>query len=287
MLSPARSALLVFTLSGVAALAATTTVGYQLSQSQINDIIQKFAAKESEFAKARGNYTYRQSVKVETLDESGTPDGKWELVSDIIFTPDGKRTEKVVYAPMSTLERILLTPQDMQDLRDVQPFVLTSDQIGDYYVNYLGHEQVDEVPCYVFSVKPKKLESGKRYFEGQIWVDDKYLQIVKTDGRGIGHLSKSEEKSNKFPRFQTYREQIDGKYWFPVYTYANDTLNFEADPVRVKMVVQYKDYKQFGSDVNIRYADDTNDKGAAGKAAPAEELAPPLAQQPASTKKKR
>src|SRR5579884_4312522 len=286
MLSPARSALLVFTLSGVAALAATTTVGYQLSQSQINDIIQKFAAKESEFAKARGNYTYRQSVKVETLDESGTPDGKWELVSDIIFTPDGKRTEKVVYAPMSTLERILLTPQDMQDLRDVQPFVLTSDEVGDYFINYLGHEQVDEVPCYVFSVKPKKMQPGKRYFEGQIWVDDKYLQIVKTDGRGLGLMSKSEAKNNKFPRFQTYRAQIDGKYWFPVYTFADDTLNFEQESVRVKMVMQYKDYKQFKSDVNIRYADDTDTKNPSTDQATGEELAPPLAQQPASTKKK-
>jgi hypothetical protein len=285
MLNPSRSVLLVIAFSGLSALAATTTTGYQLSPTQISDIIQKFASKESEFAKARGNYTYRQSVKVETLDETGTVDGKWQLTSDIIFTPDGKRTEKVVYAPMNTLERILLTPQDMQDLRDVQPFVLTSDQIGDYSVHYLGHEQVDEVPCYVFSVKPKKLDPGKRYFEGQIWVDDKYLQIVKTDGRGIGQLKKSEEKNNKFPRFQTYREQIDGKYWFPVYTFADDTLNFEAEPVRVKMVVQYKDYKQFKSDVNIRYADDTDTKAAPGAKAQGEELAPPLAQQPASRKK--
>lgn len=286
MLTPARLAvpLLAFAISGVA---ATTTAGYQLSQSQIDDIIQKFAAKETEFAKARGNYTYRQSVKVETLDGSGEPDGKWELVSDIIFTPDGKRTERVVYAPMSTLERILLTPQDMQDLRDVQPFVLTSDSIGDYFVNYLGHEQVDEVPCYVFSVKPKKLDRGKRYFEGQIWVDDKYLQIVKTDGKGIGYLSRSEQKSNKFPKFQTYREQIDGKYWFPVYTYANDTLDFDngADAVRIKMVVQYKDYKQFKSETTIHYADDTNNPSK-DDANQGEELAPLLAH-PADTGKKK
>jgi len=287
MLSPARTTFMAFVLAGLPALAATTTTGYQLNQSQINDIIQKFAAKESEFAKARSNYTYRQSVKVETLDDSGTPDGKWQIDSDIIFTPDGKRTEKVVYAPMNTLERILLTPQDMQDLRDVQPFVLTSDQIGDYYVNYLGHEQVDEVPCYVFSVKPKKLEPGRRYFEGQIWVDDKYLQIVKTDGRGIGQLKKSEEKNNKFPRFQTYREQIDGKYWFPVYTYANDTLNFEQEAVRIKMVVQYKDYKQFKSDVNIRYADDTDNKSTPDAQAPTEQLAPLLAEPAHSNSKKK
>jgi len=267
-------------------MAATTTNGYQLTQSQINDIITKFAAKESEFAKARGNYTYRQTVKVETLDESGTPDGKWQITSDIIFTPDGKRTEKVVYAPVNTLERILLTPQDMQDLRDVQPFVLTSDEVGDYFINYLGHEQVDEVPCYVFSVKPKKMQPGKRYFEGQIWVDDKYLQIVKTDGRGLGLMSKSEAKNNKFPRFQTYRAQIDGKYWFPVYTFADDTLNFEQESVRVKMVMQYKDYKKFGADVNIRYGDETDNAKPDANSSNGEELAPLTTQPPVRKQKK-
>jgi hypothetical protein len=276
MLTSARFALAAFSVFAVSGMAATTTVGHELTQTQIDDIIQKFAAKESEFAKARGNYTYRQSVKVETLDEAGNPDGKWELVSDIIFTPDGKRAEKVVYAPMNTLQRILLTPQDMQDLRDVQPFVLTSDQIGDYFVNYLGHEQVDEVPCYVFSVKPKKLDRGKRYFEGTIWVDDKFLQIVKTDGRGVGYLSRSEQKNNKFPKFQTYREQIDGKYWFPVYTFANDTLDFENESVRLKMVVQYKDYKQFKTETTIKYADDTN-SNSKDTSSQGEELAPLLA----------
>src|SRR5438309_12052155 len=86
--------------------------------SQIDDIIAKFAAKEAEFARARGNYTYRQSAKVMSLDEGGNPTGKWEEVSDIIFTPEGKRSEKVVRAPMSTLTAFQLDPGDIQDLRD-------------------------------------------------------------------------------------------------------------------------------------------------------------------------
>src|SRR6202171_6867483 len=84
-------------------------------QAQIDDIITKFAAKEAEFAKARGNYTSRQSAKLQELDESGGPMGKWEMVSDIIFTPAGKRVEKVVYSPVQTLEYLILTPEDMQD----------------------------------------------------------------------------------------------------------------------------------------------------------------------------
>lgn len=224
-------------------------------ENQIPDIINRFAAKETEFAKARGNYTYRQTAKITILDDNGSPTNeKWEIVSDIIFSPEGKRTEKVVYAPVNTLERLMLTPEDEQDLRDVQPFVLTSDEIPGYNVRYLGHEPVDEITCYVFSIKPKKLEPGKRYFEGEIWVDDRDLQIVKTYGRGTGHLKKGPE--NLFPKFETYRQQIDGKYWFPTYTIANDTLNFkDAPPVKMKEIVKYEDYKQFKSDVNIKFGD--------------------------------
>src|SRR2546423_1001506 len=182
-------------------------------------IIQKFAAKEAEFAKARENYTYRQTVKIQELDADGNGRGKYELISDIIFSGDGKRTERVVRAPVSTLQNILLTPQDEQDLRNVQPFVLTTKDIGKYDIRYLGKQKADEIPCYVFAVKPKTLEKGERYFQGQIWVDDRDLQIVKTYGKGVGRLGKNED--NQFPNFETYREQIDGKYWFPTYTTAN------------------------------------------------------------------
>lgn len=232
------------------AFAATST---ELSQAQIDDIVAKFAAKEAEFAKARGNYTYRQTAKIQELDEAGNARGKWEMVSDIVFTPDGKRTERVVRAPVPSLEHILLTPQDEQDLREVQPFVLTTDQIPQYYIRYLGRDKLDEISCYTFAVKPKKLEPGKRYFEGQIWVDDRDLQIVKTYGRGIGLLKRGED--NQFAKFETYREQIDGKYWFPTYTIANDTLNFKDYSQRIRQTVKYEDYKQFKSESQIKYGD--------------------------------
>ena len=111
--------------------------------------------------------------------------------------------------------------------------------------------------CYVFAVKPKKLESGQRYFEGQVWVDDRDLQIVKSYGRGVGLLKRGAD--NQYPKFETYREQIDGKYWFPTYTIANDTLQFQTGPQKIKMMVKYEDYKQFKSDINIKYGDEVKD----------------------------
>src|ERR1700733_2491334 len=205
--------------------------------SQIDAIIAKFAAKEAAFAKARSNFTYRQTAKVMTLDDGGGVTGKWEEVTDIIFSPEGARIEKVAYAPPNTLTAIQLDPGDIQDLRDVQPFVLTTAQLPKYFVRYLGREQVDEISTYVFAVKPKKMESGQRYFEGEVWVDDHDLQIVKSYGRGVGANKKKGKED--YPKFETYREQIDGKYWFPTYTTANSTLHFKENDVRLRETVRY------------------------------------------------
>jgi hypothetical protein len=222
------------------------------------EIIRKFAAKEAEFSEARGNYTYRQTVKLLELDPGGgQTGGKWELVEDIIFSPEGKRSAKVVYAPVVSLRNLILTPSDEQDLRDVQPFVLTTKEIPEYDIQYLGKQNADEIPCYVFAVKPKKMAQGKRYFEGQIWVDDRDLQIVKTYGKGVGVRHGDEQ----FPRFETYREQIDGKYWFPTYTRADDVLHFKDMNQRVKMTVKYENYKKFEGRSTIRFGDVIDEKG--------------------------
>ena len=235
------------------ALAAVAIPGWAAGDVPVDEIIKKFAAKEAEFAQARSNYTYRQSVKMEELDPSGNPSGgKWEEIADIIFSPDGKRAEKVIFAPVNSLKNIGLTPDDVNDLRNVQPFVLTTAEIPDYDIHYLGKEKLDEIECYAFAVKPKKMVKGKRYFEGQIWVDDQDLQIVKTYGKGVGLVNKD---TNQFPKFETYREQIDKKYWFPTYTRADDTLRFKDMSQRIRMTVKYQDYKKYEGRSTIKYGD--------------------------------
>src|SRR5439155_16399858 len=144
-------------------LCAIAAPGVVADDVNADEIVRKFAAKELEFAQARNNYTYRQSVKLEEVEGGG----KWEIVSDIIFTPDGKRMEKVVYAPVVSLHHISISPEDEQDLRNIQPFVLTTPEIPDYDIHYIGREKVDEIGCYTFSVTPKKIVPGQRHFEGQ------------------------------------------------------------------------------------------------------------------------
>jgi hypothetical protein len=227
------------------------------NQAQIDEIIQKFAAHEAQFAKAREDYVYRQTVRIQELDDSGNTTGKWEYVSDIIFASDGKRSEHVVRAPVPNLHQLILTPEDMEDLKSVQPFVLTTEQLPKYQIRYLGRQKVDEIGTYVFAVKPIKYEGKQRYFQGEVWVDDRDLQIVKSYGRGVGVENK---KGQQFPKFETYREQVDGKFWFPTYTIANDTLHFKDLDVRMKQTVKYEDYKRFKADTSITFGDAVDDK---------------------------
>ena len=229
------------------------------STGEVEKIIGTFADNEAAFAKARENYTYRQTAKMQEFEEGGAPGGRYELTSDIVF-PDGKRTERVVRAPAPTLHLIQMSQADEQDLRNVLPFVLTSQDISSYHVRYLGRQSADEIPCYVFAVKPKSMEHGKRYFTGEIWVDDRDMMIVKSYGRSTGLLKKGSDE--QFPKFETFREQVDGKYWFPTYTIANSTLHFKDASPRIRLSVKYEDYKQFKSESKITFGDQVDPKPA-------------------------
>jgi hypothetical protein len=221
------------------------------------EIIRKFASKEEEFKKARDNYTYRQTARTEVLTADGRKTGQqWLQVSDILFDNRGRRVEKVLRAPVSTLHDIQLTQEDIEDIQTIYPFVLTTANIDKYVLAYLGKEKIDELDTYVFDVHPKKIEGDDRYFEGKIWVDDQDLQIVKTYGKTVYQITKK-IRNQRFPRFETIRNQIDGKFWFPVWTKADDVLNFpDGQNVRVLEVVKWDNYKRFEAEVKITPVDE-------------------------------
>ena len=219
------------------------------------EIIRKFAAKEKDFKEARDQYTYRQSVVVQTID-GDTVDGEYQQIFDVTFDDRGHKIKNVVFSPQPSLTRIGMTQEDFDDIENRLPFVLTSDEINEYDILYVGQQAVDELHCYVFDIAPKQIEKNKRYFQGRIWVDDTDLQIVKTYGKTVPetHLNKKGKgQENLFPKFTTYREQIDGKYWFPTYTKADDTLKFSLNEVHIREIVKYTNYKRFGSKVKITY----------------------------------
>jgi hypothetical protein len=221
-------------------------------------IIRQFAAKESEFQQALNHYTYRRVARVQTIDDDNKVDGEYYQVDDVIFDPSGKRTEKTVFAPESTLQRVMMSPSDLQDIQHGYPFVLTAEDIGQYNVKYVGRQKVDEVDCYAFDVAPKVIEKKKRYLLGRIWVDATDLQIVVTNGRMVPDDTRKNSE-DLHPPFMTWRQQVDGHYWFPVYTKGEGILHFSggkgymAQDVHMRDTIKYTDYKQFGSTAKIIY----------------------------------
>ncbi|UWZ85647.1 hypothetical protein [Occallatibacter riparius] len=224
-----------------------------------DDIIKQFAAKESEFQEALNHYTYRRQARVQTIDDDTKKvDGEWYQVDDVIFTPDGRRTEKTVFAPESTLERVMMSPSDLQDIQHGYPFVLTTAELPSYNIKYVGKQKVDEIDTYVFDVSPKQIVKGHRYLLGRVWVDTVALQIVVTNGRMVPDDTRRNSE-DLHPPFMTWRAQVDGHYWFPVYTKGEGILHFAGqkgsmgEDVHIRDVIKYSDYKQFGSSSRIIY----------------------------------
>jgi TonB family protein len=212
-----------------------------LSQAQIDEIIRKFTAKETEFRRALNTYAFKRDALVQVLGMGGQVVGEYHRVSDFTFDDQGNRYEKINFFPLSNIGGVI-TAEDLEDLGGVNPFALEAAKLSQYNLKYVGKERIDELDLYVFDVAPKVTPDAKktkdRFFIGRIWVDDHDLQIVKSKGKAI-----PETKMNKFPVVETYREQIDGKYWFPTYAYADDDLIFDnGTDMRIRMQVKYTNY---------------------------------------------
>jgi hypothetical protein len=222
------------------------------------EIIRKFAAKEGEFQRALNHYTYRRIARVQELDADNKVAGEYYQVDDVIFDSAGKRTEKVVYAPENTLQHIGISTSDLEDIQNNYFFVLTAEEIGRYNVKYVGRQQVDEVDCYVFDVSPKVIEKKHRSLLGRIWVDATDLQIVVTNGRMVPDDTRKNNE-DLHPPFMTWRQQVDGHYWFPVYTKGEGILHFSgghgsmSQDTHLRSTIKYTDYKQFGLTMKMIY----------------------------------
>ena len=221
-------------------------------------IIKEFSAKETQFQDALDHYTFRRTARVDEIDDDNKTSGEWYEVDDVIFDPTGRRTERVDFAPPNTLKQIMLSPSDLQDLQHGYPFVLTTADVPAYDVKYVGRQKVDELDCYVFDVSPKTIAKGKRYLDGRIWVDATDLQIVVTNGRMVPDDTRKNSEDLHAP-FMTWRQQIDGNYWFPVYTKGEGILHFSggygymAQDVHIRETIKYTDYKRFGSTSKVFY----------------------------------
>ncbi|HEX8635482.1 MAG TPA: hypothetical protein VF703_15155 [Pyrinomonadaceae bacterium] len=220
---PARAQQAANASTGVPATstAATTAAGVDVER-----IIREFTTKEAVFRTALNQYSFKREAIVQTIGMGGQISGEYRRVSRFVFDDSGKRYEKIELFPLSTLKELELTPEDLEDFSGAQTFALEPSKINLYNIKYVGKEKIDELNLYVFDVEPKVMPDPKktkdRFFKGRVWVDDQDLQIVKAHGKGV-----PEKKNARYPTFETYREQIDGKFWFPTYTYADEKLVFD------------------------------------------------------------
>ena len=207
-------------------------------------IIQRFTAKEKEVQAIRQGYKFRQNIKVHTLDADGKVAAEYQQVADLHYDDKTKWTKNVVFAPQPGLQ---MSKEDFEDLDTRQSFTIGADELREYNVTYVGQQRLDELHCYAFDVVPKQIEKGHRYFQGRIWVDDHDFQIVRNTGKSVPDIRIQHRKrvdENLFSKFTTWRELVDGKYWFPTFSSADDTLHFVHADVHMKQVLKFTDYKR-------------------------------------------
>lgn len=248
--------------------AGPSVVNRSGAPEDVERIIRAFTQKEAEFRKALNEYGFHREAIIQTIAWGGQISGEYLRVSRFVFDDSGNRFEKILRFPVPTMSEITITAEDLEDLGGVQSFALESSKLGEYNFAYVGKEKIDELDTYVFDVTPKilsdsrrlaalkKTKQPERYFQGRIWVDDRDYQIVKSRGKGVP------EFEQRFPTFETYREQIDGKYWFPTYSYADDELSFKTgQSVHLRMRIKFTDFERLrGRASVVEQGDELKDK---------------------------
>jgi hypothetical protein len=214
----------------------------------VEEIIRRFSQKEDEYLKSRPNYGFRKSVRIQEFGPDGSAIGEFLRVTQYQKLADGRVAMRAIEKPQSTLQGVYLAPEDLDALDRIPAYPLTSGQLAKYDLKFIGRELVDEVDCYIFQVKPKVVERAKAYFEGVVWVDAQYLEVVKTYGKWVTDQGDTRGISQlPFSLFETYRENVDGKYWFPNYLRSDDTLHTKEGDIPVRLVIKWTDFKPAGA----------------------------------------
>jgi hypothetical protein len=218
-------------------------------------LARKIAHRESQTQAERNQYAYRQTVRLQELDNRGGMTGEYREVRDVIFSPTHERTEQIVGSPVLTLKHLILTEEDFHDIREIQPFVLTDDMMFIYESKFRGDEQIDgpdgKIDCWVLEVRPRQILDKQRLFEGMLWVKKDDYSVVRSEGQAVPQIRTTKEE-NLFPRFTTIRHLVNG-FWFPTLTSADDTLYFKSQAQREKLTIHYSEYKKFGSESSITF----------------------------------
>jgi hypothetical protein len=210
----------------------------------IERIVIAFTAKETEFRNALAQYRFKRDATVQTIGGGGQISGEYHRTSQLAVDDSGKRVEKILFFPTPTIRTIGVSTDDLDDLFGVQFFALETSKAPLYNFKYVGQERIDELDLHVFEVSPKALPDPKkvkdRLFQGRIWVDTEGYQIVKLRGKGL-----PAPKNSLYPTVETYREEIDGRFWFPTYAYADEELpDGSGQAVKLRLRIRFSEFEK-------------------------------------------
>ena len=208
-------------------------------------IISAFTKKEDLYQAERPLYSYRRTIRIQEFGPDGKAAGEYNATYQGVRSSSGQLYEKALAAPESSLQYVQFEPDDAHAIGNVPAFPLTTDQLAKYNVKFLSSEKVDEIDCYIFEIHPKTLDRKHPLFDGIVWVDQKYLEVVKTYGKWITDLGPMRSGSLPFNMFETYRENVDGKYWFPNYSRSEDVYKLQGHEVPVRVTIKWSDFKLF------------------------------------------
>jgi hypothetical protein len=68
--------------------------------------------------------------------------------------------------------------------------------------------------------------------------------VVKTYGKWVTDLGDEHAPELPFTNFETYRENVEGKYWFPNYARSDEYLRSkDSGDIPVRLVIKWTDFK--------------------------------------------
>lgn len=210
--------------------------------------------KEAETMGELNNYTFTRDVRIQTIDSKGRVSGEYRRTSDLVFDDSGQRIERGLSLSKSTLQRLKISPEYVEDFSGVQLKGFELSKREHYRIEPFMTETVDGIKMRVYRMTPRNLNAERaaqtRVFYGYVWVEESTGRIVKIGGCALP------DGKQRFPLFETQRALVDGKHVFPLHTIADDYLVFSSHKVHVRMLITYSNYKRFESRVKITEVDD-------------------------------
>lgn len=245
--------------ASLSAAVPTEPVVTAISPAEAETILTSFIASEAEVREALNQHMFKRDVVLQTIGPNGEVTGEYIRNSQFVFDNRGRRIERVLFHPKSTISEMRITKEDIQDLAGAQLLGIDVTEATKYRLVVAGREIIDQRQLIAVDVipltAPDPHRMSNRFFVGRVWLDPVRFQIVKVKG------TVEPQGKQRFPLFETWREQVKGEFAFPIRTEADDVLHFRSCDVHYRIKVRYYDYQLFGSRVEIKELDEVPPEG--------------------------